>query len=1678
MTNGSKVLSKMLDRLMAGMMSGPNMNCRPNRSRQRIDLTQLTKLADVSPDDLLKSLLGADKCGKVVARVKMPKKRGGEDGQPSESEKAWLDQSALLSKLRVIADDARTYENDTGVHALSIGFPLLSLPPGSFGNGAKSSTKRILAPVAFIPVTLSVKGGATPSVEIACREQGIDRVVPNVALLSWIEQQTGKLAAENLFDDEEGSHCWREITALVKHVADAMKIDAPDLPGELKPEPQPAEDPTRSGRPEGAPIPASTPVGDVDTSDLGAMPVDGGPSSFSGRPEGAPVQPVATPVVEEKQPMGETPMLRSADDDSSQPTILLAAVLGLFPTAHQGLLRDTQAMIEEKTSPTGPIQSFLTSGIDFDAPAMPVSGQAVIEKKERQIAEQRLAANADPCQARAVALSRTAAGLVVHGPPGTGKSQTITNIIADHLARGQRVLLVCEKRTALDVVADRLEHMGLGKLCAIVHDPQRDQRELYKSIHEQLAELPEVKTNAKADGELAKVDAELQQLHDELSGYHKSLMDGGADGSPSFHELMGQWLTLSAESPVRVDEANIAAISAADLEKNRANLAELFDRAAKVEYSRNPWTRCAGISLADYLSRPMAQARTAMSRIVAAAEQADAAADPRIPAFNDHVPVPQQAAARAEIAEKLAEAIPLAITSGIAPLAGADIAAVRKLTQQIAANSAVVAALRSGPVDPVLTSFMPTSIPQIKQDLLAIDQYLAVARKWWAFFAFGAKSAAAAVLKKFALPLSVGDAERLKAFLSAVEARLVLSALMGEPVIAADDRIERYLVAVEKWLPLLEKIARDPALDGIGKVLAKIKFNLARTPALRYSEESGEAQDNPALRSTSEPASEMTGKPASGATGPNDFRNEKGDGNKKEDGEVFIAQTPVLRYAEEPDRSAENPAPVSTSDPDRAGEDPALRSTSEPESEEIVDKTAGLTGPDDFLEGLRLSVARAEAIVRVEEELHSSSLFADDWLATFSASLRSGKLARETAGSLSDRLDQLEGVLRVRVGRAALPAMLGPVADQILSQVASVDGALASVSQKVLSNEITRRLRDNPALQAIDGHRIEAGFDRFRELELKKKQLVREAILHHWTSRQQERLLAGTGSRLNTLGADLRRRMTSRGENAKRLRQVVAMGANIEGGDPLFDLCPVWMASPETVAQIFPRSTLFDVVVFDEASQCRLEEALPVLTRGKRVVIAGDPNQLPPTRFFESGLVQSEDEDPQNEQELFESQQGEIEDLLGAALNLSIQQCYLDVHYRSRNADLIEFSNRNFYGSRLQAIPGHPANRSKFSPLTLYRVDGVYSKRRNEAEADRVVAIVHDLLKRAEPPSIGIACLNLPQRDLIVEKLDELAAEDGDFAKRLAAARQRKGQGSFEGLFVKNLENVQGDERDDIIISTTYGPDGNGKFFRRFGPVGMSGGGRRLNVLVTRARREVHLVTSIPAQAYRSLPEVPAGQSATGAWLLFAYLKYAEELSSAYAQRADFQRSSAASSANIEPPTSNIEHRGEEGANVQLSTLNVQRPSEEIKTNVERRNEDSGGAVNVRPSRSPSLFAAGLARALKSGADVHWGNDGFCVDLAMHHPSRPGDVTIGVLCDGCRYAGAEDAVEWDIFRSGVLAGQGWKLHRIWTPHFFRDPQGDLARIDKAQQAFVASEKLVDVIKTVASAKVESPEGKA
>jgi hypothetical protein len=1530
----NKILVKMLERLFAGLVSGPSLNCRPHASRQRVDLVQFKKLKDLAPQEVVKRLLGEPREVKLAARVPPPQRHTAKamaSEEPSQNHdqltpeelailEAWRDQQSVVNKLRIIADDARTYEQDTGAHVLNVGFPLLSLPPGAAGSSAagyRFAARRLLAPIAFVPVTVTIRSGPTPSIVVACRGDEVDLVVPNTALLAWLERQTGIAAAE-LFADERGRDPWREINEIVRHVAKLLEFPASEYSAET------------------------------------------------------PLELVAAPRADEGEP---------------KPQIVTAAVLGLFPMNNQGLLRDMQAMVAGD-SLDGPVQSFIDVNVSLDA-APDESyehGAWSGQKRRRTITGERFVTVSDPCQSRAVRLACECRGLVIHGPPGTGKSQTITNIIGDHLARGERVLMVCDKRTAMDVVANRLDHMGLGSLCALIHDPQRDQRDLYRSIREQLESLTDAKSNATAERKLARVNAELEQLHAELSEIWSLVMQRDGVQAASFHELVGEWLSLTPTDPPALDAAALAGVGRDEFERHESNLLDLFARAQQIGYADNAWVQSAGLALSDFLARPMDAVRRSVRDCVVAAKSADATADEAIPPFASPAitPLAEQANLRTELAGRI-ESIQREVAAALRDRwSRLPIDAIDRARARLAASAPFHETLRRGPLDAELCLALAPNLPsiaEISQQLGVMEAYLAVASKWYGVLFFARSSRATGLLSRYGLPPGPKSAERLRDLLAGMRARLALSALHRELVaeppstdLISDDVLDQSISDHMLLFDCLSKLHSVPALAGLAE---QVRAALAH--------------------------------PAKSAT---------------------------------------------------------------------------------LLDGLRRSADRAAALLELERSLTRCSLFYSNWVAEVVQQFSSGTRASPLLETLEGRLESLEDVLRMRQTLAALPPALRLTAEHLLSKGVGADQALAALRQGVLAGEIAARLRANPKLQTIDAQRMRSSLDRYRLLEDEKRGLVRDAVLHRWISRQQQRLLVGTGSRLNSLGADLRRRFTMRGERAMRLRQVIALGqgpaadkssaaaqsarepdsavdgsaaatgatqatpsaglpnegggaavpaaqtrttaAAIAGGDPLFDLRPVWMASPETVAQIFPRRQLFDVVVFDEASQCRLEEALPVITRAKRVVVAGDPKQLPPTRFFESALATSEDEETETEQELFEVHQGEIEDLLAATLSINIQQCYLDVHYRSRNSDLIEFSNEQFYSSRLQPIPGHPNNRSRFAPITLYRAHGVYDKRTNQAEAEQVVKIVADLLKRAEAPSIGIACFNIAQRDLIMELLDELAGTNDEFAQQLGEARSRRGAGSFEGLFVKNLENVQGDERDHMIISTTYGPDVKGRFYRRFGPLGRQGGGRRLNVLVTRAREEVHLVTSIPPEVYRNVPPVPAGQVPGGGWLLFSYLAYAERLAEEY-----------------------------EATHESVAAAERSRPA----------------AVHVRPSRTPSTFASELGDALATqhsvGSDVHWGNDGFCVDLALHHPARAQEVTIGVLCDGTRFAQAEDAVEWDVFRTNVLESQGWKLHRVWSPQYFRDREGCTKKILREAADAVANEDAKDGLNVVRSPNVAS-----
>jgi hypothetical protein len=398
-----------------------------------------------------------------------------------------------------------------------------------------------------------------------------------------------------------------------------------------------------------------------------------------------------------------------------------------------------------------------------------------------------------------------------------------------------------------------------------------------------------------------------------------------------------------------------------------------------------------------------------------------------------------------------------------------------------------------------------------------------------------------------------------------------------------------------------------------------------------------------------------------------------------------------------------------------------------------------------------------------------------------------------------------------------------------------------------------------------------------------KRELDPETIRRNWQSRQIP-LKAQPWKKWFALKGP-------KGGKAKRLREAV------EASLPhLLVMRPCWLVNPATVSEVLPlQPGLFDLVVFDEASQCPIEQAVPAVYRGNTLVVSGDEKQLPPTSFFQSAWSeeQQEPEDdtgaasavpvPQNEarRKATVDYLLQVEDLLAAAMG-SLPEKWLGVHYRSEHPALIEFSNRAFYNGRLEAPPARAAAFNGYRPIRYLEVNGRYERRTNLDEGRAVIKVLRQFwLTEGACPTLGVVTFNQPQRDLLEDLIEEECRRDSRFEARFRQEVSREQDNQDVGFFVRNLENVQGDERDVIVFSTTFGREPNGQFYRRFGPVGAVGGERRLNVAVTRAKQQVVVVGSMPIDSISTALSVgfAPGSQLTPSCYLQLYLAYAKAVS-------------------------------------------------------------------------------------------------------------------------------------------------------------------------------------------------------
>ncbi len=537
---------------------------------------------------------------------------------------------------------------------------------------------------------------------------------------------------------------------------------------------------------------------------------------------------------------------------------------------------------------------------------------------------------------------------------------------------------------------------------------------------------------------------------------------------------------------------------------------------------------------------------------------------------------------------------------------------------------------------------------------------------------------------------------------------------------------------------------------------------------------------------------------------------------------------------------------------------------------------------------------------------------------------------------------------------------------------------VSSVLQLAACEAMWGRAREcYPEIASVQGDELAATVRRFRGLDIDRIRIAADQVAQAHIDAHP----TGTAGAVRVL-----REETKKSRKLKPVRKLMD-----EAGEAIQRFKPVFLMSPLSVAQfIKPGALEFDLLIIDEASQVRPEDALGAIARCKQIVVVGDDRQLPPTNFFNRAV----NDDPYDEDDLTDNPgMAPVRDV-ESILNLcsGFPERMLRWHYRSEHPALIATSNRNFYKNQLMLPPSVITGTNDGRTGLMFRAvqQGGYERgatARNELEAEAVALGVLEHARQSPELSLGIGTFSVAQRDAIQQQLDLIATkynEVDEFIKRHAQK---------ERVFVKNLENIQGDERDVIFISVGYGRDRDGRLTQNFGPVGRDGGERRLNVLITRARKRCEVYSSLIAEDIRI-----EGAGKPGVRALREFLKLAKDGYS-----------------DVATPT--------------------------------QRTFDSDFEEAV----------AYAIKGLGYDYHPQVGTAGFFVDIGVLDPRNPNRYLLGIECDGAAYHSSLYARDRDRLRQSILEKRGWTIYRIWSTDWFYRQQREIDKLKSAIEGALASD---------------------
>ncbi|HWB93762.1 MAG TPA: AAA domain-containing protein, partial [Puia sp.] len=631
-----------------------------------------------------------------------------------------------------------------------------------------------------------------------------------------------------------------------------------------------------------------------------------------------------------------------------------------------------------------------------------------------------------------------------------------------------------------------------------------------------------------------------------------------------------------------------------------------------------------------------------------------------------------------------------------------------------------------------------------------------------------------------------------------------------------------------------------------------------------------------------------------------------------------------------------------------------------------------------------LETPPAGGLTSIRDELLNIQLNADslpNWLPALRAFAALTADIKTTVRRLPLRMKQIEAAI-VRKG---------------LQELYQQHRGYAAIDGQALEKAVLQLAEAYPALQELNARVIRA--------------FIRQKFLHQLElSNRAASQLNDDQKKLKKTYAEGRKILENEFGKTMRYKSIRELSEK-ESGLVLKTLKPVWLMSPYSVSDSLPLDAdHFDVVIFDEASQITLEEGVPALYRSRQTIIVGDEKQMPPTDFFTAGSKDKDPDDlgaadPENGEWLTE----DADSLLAQGAR-KLESTLLSWHYRSHYETLISFSNHAFYNGDLLTIPDRTIHHEEKAGIRIAQpeeartqagslfdrsisyhllTDSVYEKRSNPHEALYIAHLVRELLRRQVPESIGIVAFSQEQQRAIESALDLLSAEDSVFSQQLEEAYNRTGNDQFVGLIVKNLENIQGDERDIIIISVCYGPDSRGRMLMNFGPVNKKGGEKRLNVLFSRARKHLAVVSSIRYQQI-------INEYNEGASYLRRFLQYAELVS---AGRMD-------------------------SARVILDGLVAGR--------------------TTRPETiTPTIMRTQLQEQLTAlGYEVTGpiGQSDFKCPLAVKKQPGDGEYALAILIDDQEHYRNANLVEQYYQRPAILRGFGWNVLSVYAKDWLHQPQ--------------------------------------